>query len=221
VFRILEGDALDKVGELHDSSIDMVFTSPDPPVFDGDIVKLVDIFGKIYPKLKDTGSAWVQLGDYHYPSGKMTLVPERFAVRMATTTEYILRSKLVWHRPDNSRQEDITRFKRDWEMLFFYTKMPTGYYFINSPYYYRTSVWKYPYREPEPGEFATGFPQGLINTAILATCVPGGTVLDPFCDSGTTGVCALKLGRDFVGIEIESEKIARIEARLGKVIATK
>ena len=32
---------------------------------------------------------------------------------------------------------------------------------------------------------------------------PGETVLDPFMGSGTTGVACAKLGRKFIGIEIE------------------
>jgi site-specific DNA-methyltransferase (adenine-specific) len=42
--------------------------------------------------------------------------------------------------------------------------------------------------------------------AVMEWClrfVPNGTILDPFMGSGTTGVAAVKLGRKFIGIEIE------------------
>ena len=40
------------------------------------------------------------------------------------------------------------------------------------------------------------------------------TVLDPFSGSGTTGVVAKKLGRDFIGIELSAEYSALAEARI-------
>ena len=49
------------------------------------------------------------------------------------------------------------------------------------------------------------FPEKLIEPCILAGCPEGGTVLDPFAGSGTTGVVAKKLGRNFVGVEINPE----------------
>lgn len=49
------------------------------------------------------------------------------------------------------------------------------------------------------------FPEKLIEPCILAGCPEGGTVLDPFTGSGTTGAVAKKLGRNFVGVEINQE----------------
>jgi DNA modification methylase len=42
----------------------------------------------------------------------------------------------------------------------------------------------------------------------------GGTVLDPFMGSGTTGVACLRAGRNFIGIEIEPDYFAIAERRL-------
>lgn len=47
-------------------------------------------------------------------------------------------------------------------------------------------------------------PQALAERAILAGCKPGGTVLDPFSGSGTTGLAAAKHGRKYVGIDLSS-----------------
>jgi len=44
----------------------------------------------------------------------------------------------------------------------------------------------------------------------------GGTVLDPFAGSGTTGAVAKKLGRNFIGIEINPEYIKLAEKRIEK-----
>ena len=49
------------------------------------------------------------------------------------------------------------------------------------------------------------FPEKLSEPCILAGCPEGGTVLDPFTGSGTTGAVAKKLGRNFVGVEINQE----------------
>lgn len=49
------------------------------------------------------------------------------------------------------------------------------------------------------------FPEKLVEPCILAGCPEGGTVLDPFAGSGTTGVVAKRLWRNFVGIEINPE----------------
>ena len=46
------------------------------------------------------------------------------------------------------------------------------------------------------------FPPKLIEPCILAGCPEGGTILDPFSGSGTTGMVALCHGRNYIGIEL-------------------
>ena len=49
------------------------------------------------------------------------------------------------------------------------------------------------------------YPVQLPQRCILAGCKPGGTVLDPFSGSGTTGLAAQRLGRKYVGIDVNAE----------------
>jgi DNA modification methylase len=65
-------------------------------------------------------------------------------------------------------------------------------------------VWNIP-TQPFPGAHFAVFPPALASRCILAGCRPGGTVLDPFAGSGTTGMVALKHGRRFVGIDLSSK----------------
>lgn len=65
--------------------------------------------------------------------------------------------------------------------------------------------------------FAT-FPQELPETCIRAGTKEGDIVLDPFAGSGTTGEVALKLGRKFIGIELNASYVKKlIEPRLQDV----
>jgi len=47
----------------------------------------------------------------------------------------------------------------------------------------------------------------------------GDIVLDPFLGSGTTGVAALQLGRQFRGIEISEEYYQLAERRISEVMS--
>lgn len=55
----------------------------------------------------------------------------------------------------------------------------------------------------------------LMSYLIRLVTPPGGTVLDPFAGSGSTGVAALEEGMKFVGIEREAEYVEIARSRLG------
>lgn len=65
-------------------------------------------------------------------------------------------------------------------------------------------VWSINTAKYPQAHFAT-FPIELPLRCIKAGCRPGGTVLDPFSGSGTTGAAARQLGRTYIGIDLNAE----------------
>ena len=67
---------------------------------------------------------------------------------------------------------------------------------------------------PENTEHPTQKPEKLLAKIILASSKAGDVVFDPFCGSGTTSVAAKKLGRNFVGVEMDEMYCCLAEKRL-------
>lgn len=67
---------------------------------------------------------------------------------------------------------------------------------------------------PENTDHPTQKPEKLIAKLILASCPQNGVVFDPFLGSGTTSVVAKKLGRHYVGVEVNEEYGCWAEKRL-------
>ena len=65
----------------------------------------------------------------------------------------------------------------------------------------RRSVWTVTTKPYKGAHFAT-FPPELIEPCVLAGSRPGDTILDPFMGSGTTAMVARKLGRRYIGCEL-------------------
>ena len=78
----------------------------------------------------------------------------------------------------------------------------------------RRSVWNIPTRGIPGAHFAT-MPEELAEVCVLAGSRPGDVVLDPFCGSGTTGVVAKRLGRNFIGIEGSPAYVNMARERMG------
>jgi site-specific DNA-methyltransferase (cytosine-N4-specific) len=65
-------------------------------------------------------------------------------------------------------------------------------------------VWMIPTSPFAAAHFAV-MPPALAERCVRAGCEPGGTVLDPFSGSGTTGLAAAKHGRRYVGIDLNRD----------------
>lgn len=82
-------------------------------------------------------------------------------------------------------------------------------YFVRN----KRSVWTVNTKPCKEAHFAV-FPEHLIAPCILAGSKEGGVVLDPFMGSGTTAVVSKKLGRKYLGCELNPEYIKIAERRL-------
>ena len=137
---------------------------------------------------------------------------------------WILRNAIVWHKP-NAMPESVTdRLSGRYETVFMFSKSPR-YWFDLDPirepldYARRTGnayvtdssrgrnpgdVWSINTQPFVEAHFAT-MPVTLAVRCIQAGCKPGGTVLDPFSGSGTTGLAAAAQGHNYVGMDLSAE----------------
>lgn len=111
--------------------------------------------------------------------------------------EYVLVfSKESFSRPADGRRSTITRDDfLDWTR----------------------SVWTFPAASARQVGHPAPFPEELPRRLIELYTFSGDTVLDPFCGSGTTCVAAKRLGRHFVGYDVQPDYVQLAEARLAKL----
>ena len=79
-----------------------------------------------------------------------------------------------------------------------------------------TDVWNFPTVQHYKGKHPCEKPLAMMEHIIRASTKPGAVVLDCFAGSGTTGVACIRLGRSFIGVELDESyagiAAARIEA---------
>lgn len=88
------------------------------------------------------------------------------------------------------------------------------------PQRHKRCVWTVNVKGLSEEHFAA-YPDTLIEPMLEAGCPENGTVLDPFCGSGTTGIVAKRQGKNFVGIEINLKYLKIAERRINEPQQTK
>lgn len=94
-----------------------------------------------------------------------------------------------------------------------FNRTKSGNMYSYRPRRNKRNVWTVSTKPYKGAHFAT-FPPDLIEPCILAGSRVGGIVIDPFVGSGTTAEVAQRLGREYIGIEINSEYELLIRKRL-------
>lgn len=76
------------------------------------------------------------------------------------------------------------------------------------------TTWSVNY-EPSPNKHYASYPTRLLDIPILAGCPENGIVFDPFMGTGSTAIAAIKLGRRYLGCELQPDYHKILTERLG------
>ncbi|MGE0861457.1 MAG: site-specific DNA-methyltransferase [Gammaproteobacteria bacterium] len=167
--------------------------------------------------LKPGGTLWVS-GTHHV----------YFSVGMALMElGYRLLNDIVWEKPNPPPNLGCRCFTHATEMLLWAARGGKGAAARHTFNYAEMkaendgrqmkNVWRFTApgaTEKAHGKHPTQKPLALIERCLAASTRPGDLVLDPFAGSGSTGVAALRLGRRFVGSEIDLDYCGLAARRL-------
>lgn len=230
---------------IPDASVDLIFADPpynigkdfnglkDKWQSDGEYLdwcyQWIDLCVK---KLKPDGSFYVMTSTQFMPYFDI-YIRKQLAVL----------SRIVWHY-DSSGVQAKNYFGSLYEPVLYCVKDPARYTFNaddirveaktgaqrklidyrkNPPQVYNATkvpgnVWEFPrvrYRMEEYENHPTQKPVALLERIIKASSKPGDTVLDLFAGSFTTGFVAKRLGRKFIGIELQEAYVKIGLRRMG------
>ncbi|NUO19869.1 site-specific DNA-methyltransferase [bacterium] len=189
---------------------------------------------EMYRLMKPTGSIYI-CGDWASSSAISTVAEKHFIVRNRITWErekgrgalanWKNCSEDIWFCTKSEEyyfNVDAVKLKRkviapytneagdpkDWN------ETEHGRFRLTSPSNLWTDLTVPFWSMPENTDHPTQKPEKLIAKIVLASSRPNEIVFDPFLGSGTTSVVAKKLGRHFVGIEIDEVFACLAEKRL-------
>ena len=179
--------------------------------------------------LKPNGTIWIS-GTYHsiYMCG--------FALQKSG---FKILNDICWFKPNASPNMSCRYFTASHETLLWAkidnnTKHPFNYElmkngdwsedFIKKHEKQMRSVWAIGTPKPNEKEFGkhpTQKPLELLRRIILVSTKKGDLILDPFTGSSTTGIMALRLGRKFIGIDLDKEYLELSVKRFEKEFINK
>ena len=79
-----------------------------------------------------------------------------------------------------------------------------------------TDTWTYPTVQAYKGKHPCEKPAQMLEEMISASSKPGAIVLDSFAGSGSTLIAAKKLGRQYIGIELDQQWVERARFKLNE-----
>ena len=229
-FSLLHGDCKKLLYEIEDNTVNAIFA--DPPYFlsnggisvqsgkqvcvdkgewdKGGTPEYIYEFNRKWlslcrSKLTDDGTIWIS-GTHHNIHVVMRCLQE---------LGYKVLNTITWQKSDPPPNLSCKYFNFSTELIIWARKHEKKTHKFNYETMKQlnggtqmTDVWKIPavsVWEKKQGKHPTQKPLRLLYRIILASTNEGDTILDPFSGSGTTGIAANLLGRNFIGIEQDKQ----------------
>ena len=231
--QLEKGECVSILKKMPDKSVDMIFADP-PYNLSGknhitcrngrkvncnkgvwDMIKDIDKFNYDWIKecmrvLKDDGTIWISGTLHNHPSVGFLL----------KKMGYWIINDIVWFKPNGPPQLQPNRLAPSTELIWLASKNKK-YYFdykkakeLNEGKQMR-NLWTITAKR-HITIHPTEKPEELLERIILLGSKKGGTILDPFMGSGTTGAVAKRLNRNFIGIEIDDKYFEIAKNRISK-----
>ena len=204
--------------------------------------ELLESMAQAWRVLKPEGSLWLNVGD-DTTDGFVQGLPWRVVLSMIDQQGWHLVNEVIWNKITTSPQGSHDHLRKVHESMFHLVKEDEFYYndlelrrtcaqILRNEGSVKTSRVKKEYVLPDnvqgvvPGDVWTigvqrsGIahycvaPDTLYRMPIIATCPPGGLVLDPYCGTGTACRIAYELNRRSIGIDINGDYIKQARARI-------
>jgi len=210
--KLINDDCLKVLPTLEESSVDLIITSPpynlgnnhhtgnkQHKAYNDNLPEAeyqeqqLQFLNECFKLLKETGSL-IYNHKNRIRKGRQ-LSPYEWIFK----SNFVVKQEIVW--VNRSQNFDKMRFYPFTERLYWLTKKPETKLF-NAINHYDVFDWKEWKPVGTKGNHTRAFPEKMVED--ILKCFPNAeVVLDPYMGSGTTGVAAKNLNREFIGIELD------------------
>ncbi len=231
--NLILGDCIEELKKLKDGSVDQIYADP-PYNLSGkthqtvksgkpvtlhkgnwDVIDDIDLFNQEWISecirvLSDEGTIWISGTLHNHPS---------VGVILKKLGLWVI-NDVVWYKRNAPPLLSTNRLVPSVELIWIASKSKKYFFnyqmgkILNDGKQMR-NMWEIN-AQRHITSHPTEKPENLLERIILLGSKQGQTILDPFMGSGTTGVVAKRLSREFIGIELDKEYFEISSERISK-----